>query len=134
MWQITDNRNIILSWVIWHYGISLKELILRWKDVVFFILNYFSIPFLFRTLFSPWKRYNISYGRGFDFNRFLDTLVFNTFSRIMGAIARLFVITIGVLTFLFTVIIGVVIVIIWILLPLIILGVMSILLKWLILN
>ncbi len=134
MWQITDNRNIIFSWLLWHYAVSLKELILRWRDILFFISNYFSIPFLLRTLFSPWKRYKVFYGKGFDFNKLLDAFVFNTFSRIMGAIVRLFVIIIGVLTYLFIVIIGAVIVIIWILLPLIVVGGISILLKWLILN
>ncbi len=81
--------------------------------------DYFSIPFLLKTLFSPWRRYSFSYGRGFDIGRYLEALVFNAFSRIMGAIMRITVIITGILLQLLIFFLGILLIIIWLLLPII---------------
>ncbi|MDO8265173.1 MAG: hypothetical protein Q7T34_02270, partial [Candidatus Parcubacteria bacterium] len=52
---------------------------------------------LFRTLFSPWRKYNFSYGKGFDIGRYSETLVFNIFSRIIGLLLRIFLIAAGLI-------------------------------------
>lgn len=119
MWQVTERKNIISSWFFWHYSVALSIAWQRWRDFSRFNRDYFSIPFLLRTLFSPWRRYSFSYGRGFDIGRYLEALVFNAFSRVMGAIMRIFVILTGsilqILIFLF----GALFIIIWLLLPVI---------------
>ncbi len=119
MWQVVEKRNIISSWFFWHYSVALNSAWQRWRDFMRFNRDYFSIPFLLKTLFSPWRRYKFSYGRGFDVGRFLEALTFNIFSRVMGAIVRVAVIVIGtalqVLIFFF----GILSIIIWLLLPVI---------------
>jgi hypothetical protein len=86
-------------------------------------LNYFSIPELLKTLFSPWRRYNISYGRGFDIKRFFEVLVFNVLSRVLGAIMRVFLIIIGTAIEVIIFFLGILAIFFWLLLPiLLILG------------
>lgn len=95
MWQVVEKRNIISSWFFWHYSVALNIAWQRWRDFMRFNRDYFSIPFLLKTLLSPWRRYKFSYGRGFDIGRILEALTFNMFSRVMGAIVRIAVIIIG---------------------------------------
>ncbi len=119
MWQVVEKRNIISSWLLWHYSVALCIVWQRWRDFMRFNRDYFSIPFLLRTLFSPWRRYKFSYGRGFDIGRFFETLVFNAFSRVMGAIARISVIIIGLTLQIIILFAGALVVVIWVLLPII---------------
>ena len=134
MWQVTEKRNIFISWLLWHYVVALQEIFSRWKDILRFNLDYFSIPFLFQTLFSPWRRYKISYGKGFDIGKFSEAIIFNAFSRFMGMITRTAVIFIGTVMQIFIVLLGAFLVLLWIFLPPIIIFGIFISLKWIILT
>lgn len=87
--------------------------------------NYFSIPLLIRTLFSHWRRYRWSYGKGggFDIGRYISVFFSNLISRVMGAVMRTFLILFGVF-FEFLIFLGGVIIFFgWLFLPvLLILG------------
>lgn len=93
--------------------------------------DYFSIPFLVKTLFSPWRRYKFSYGRGFDIGRYLEALTFNIFSRFMGAIVRIVVIVVGVVLQILIFFFGILSIIIWLLLPVITIIGLFLPLRWL---
>lgn len=134
MWQVMEKRNIFSSWFLWHYVLALKELFLRWKDLLYFNLNYFSIPFLLRTLFSPWRKTEVSYGRGFDAGRLFNALVFNIFSRIMGSIVRFLVIIVGLLTQVSIFFLGFFAIFLWIIFPLVIIFGVFTSLQWLIFS
>ncbi len=54
----------------------------------FFLFYFVPIPWLLKTLFSPWKKDVTRYGQGFDLKRFLETLAFNLISRVLGAVVR----------------------------------------------
>lgn len=57
----------------------------------------FSILFLLRTLFSPWKNIVDAYPKkGFNLERILETLALNMTARAIGAVIRLTVIFAGV--------------------------------------
>lgn len=84
------------QYFIWHYYDAPRKILITWRDFLKFGLNYFSIPLLVKTLFSHWKRYSWSYGRGFDVWRYIFIFFSNSFSRVMGAIMRIFLIVVGV--------------------------------------
>ncbi len=134
MWEVIEKRNIITLWFLWHYHDALQDIILKWKNILRFNLNYFSISFLLKTFFSPWRRYKLSRGRGFDFGKFAEVLVFNTFSRFMGMIMRTVVIISGVLLQIIIVALGFLVLVFWIFFPLLIFLGIIMSLKWLILN
>ncbi len=120
MWQVTEKRSILASWVLWHYYEAPVLIFNRWKDFMRFNIGYFSIPFLFKTLFAPWKKYKFSYGRGFNFGRYMESFVFNTFSRLIGFLFRIGIIVIGLLSQVLVFLTGLFLLSAWFLLPLLI--------------
>ncbi len=65
-----------------------------WKNLVIYAFNAFSVPLLFKTLFSPWKQDKDASGSGFTiFERF----VFYMFSRLMGFVVRTVLIIFGLI-------------------------------------
>ncbi len=117
MWQSSEKKNIVVEFLLWHYFFALKEIFLRWRDFLLFNFHYFSIAFLLKTLFSPWKRYSASFGRGFRIGRILESFAFNIFSRTLGAVLRTILIFVGTVCQLILIIIGASVVILWIALP-----------------
>jgi len=111
-------RNILILWLQWHFFDTLKEILKAWKNFLLFNLNYFSIPILLRTLFSPWRRYVWSYGRGFDIKRYLETAISNLISRGIGFIIRVFLILIGLIVEIFIFLGGAVVFVVWLFFPL----------------
>ena len=89
-------QNILVQYFIWHFCDESKEILKGWKNFLLFNLDFFSIPILFKTLFSYWKRYYWVPGRGFNFSEYFNVLFSNLTSRILGAIIRLVLIIIGV--------------------------------------
>ncbi len=132
MWKVVEKKDMLSSWILWHYVVSLKRIYCQWKDFLKFNMDYFSIPFLLRTIFSPWKKYKISYGKGFDIARIFEALTFNVFSRFIGAGTRSIVIILGLLTQFLIIFFGIFIILFWIILPLITTLGIFILLQWLI--
>jgi hypothetical protein len=132
MWKVVEKKDILSSWILWHYVISLERIYRQWKDFLKFNMDYFSIPFLLRTIFSPWKKYKISYGRGFDIAKIFEALTFNVFSRFIGAGIRTLVILFGLLSQFLILLFGIFIILFWIILPLITTFGIFILIQWLI--
>ncbi len=95
-----------------------------------FNLNYFSIALLFKTFFSPWRRYTWEYPRGFDIGKILETLFSNLISRLIGAIVRLFFIILGIICELLIFLIGLTLLLGWYFLPVILIGSLMLILKF----
>lgn len=109
--------NIVVLYLEWHFWDVPRAILAAWKNFLRFNLNYWSIPQLSKTLFSHWRRYHYSYGRGFDFKRYFEAFTFNMMSRVIGAIMRIFLIIIGLLTEIFIVLAGIVVFLGWLILP-----------------
>ena len=111
-------QNIISLWFEWQFFDVPKSIMEAWKNYLKFNLNYFSIPVLLKTFFSPWRRYGQSYGKGFNLGRYFEAFVFNMMSRIIGAILRAFFILTGFLIEISIVLAGALIFLGWIVFPL----------------
>jgi len=109
--------NISLRWLEWQFFDESKNILAAWKNFLRFGVNYFSLPLLLKTLFSPWRKYSMSYGRRLDFNRYFEAFTFNLFSRFMGAILRISLIFIGLLVEGFIFLTGLIIFLGWLVLP-----------------
>ena len=113
-----DNKgNIILNWAEWQFYEMPEFLILIWKNYILFVMNYFSLPVLLSSIFAPWRRYRWRYPKGFDLVEFLNTLISNFFSRIIGAIMRVILIIVGAVCQIFVIFAGAVIFLAWVLIP-----------------
>lgn len=109
--------NILLDAFVWQFLDVPKGILKAWRNFLVFNLNYFSVHILLKTYFSYWRRYSSPYGGTFEFWKNLETFIFNTMSRIMGALLRTFFIIFGIVTEVLIFIIGLMVFIAWLLLP-----------------
>ncbi|MDP3991203.1 MAG: hypothetical protein Q8P63_02830 [Candidatus Nealsonbacteria bacterium] len=110
-------RNIFLQYLEWHFFDALKGISAGWKNYLRFNLNYWSVPMLLKTLFSPWRRYHYSYGKGFNIKKYFEVFTFNVISRTLGAIMRSVLIIFGLIAEVFVFLAGALVVLFWLLLP-----------------
>ena len=66
------SRNTLLLYLIWHYKDAPGKLLGIWKNFLKFNFRFFSISFLARTFFLPWKRIVVYRGRGFSLKEFFE--------------------------------------------------------------
>jgi len=115
-------KNIFFQYLSWQFIDTPRNLMKAWGNFLRFNLDYFSIPLLLKTFFSPWRRYSWSYGRGFDLGKFFEAFFSNLISRILGALMRTFLIVFGIIAEIFILVIGLIIILGWILLPFLLVG------------
>ena len=80
--------NIITAFWTWYFRVAPKNIVEIWANYLKANLHYFSVFLLLRTLFSPWHRDTSSYGRGFNFKRYMEVWSLNMVSRVVGLIVR----------------------------------------------
>lgn len=111
---------LLLRYVKWHYLDAPRDILRGWGNILWFNFNYFSVPLLLQTFFSPWRRIAWDYGRGFDIGVYLFTFSSNLISRILGAIVRSFLIVAGLVVQLALLFLGSLLFLFWFVLPAII--------------
>lgn len=121
MVKVSPKRFIILQLLVWHFYDRPKSILLAARNFLVFNLKFFSIGLLFKTLFSHWRRYKESYGRGLDVKRYFSVLVGNLTSRILGAVVRTAVIFIGLLAEFFIFLVAIFVFLVWLFLPILLL-------------
>tara|TARA_Y100001935_G_C17201992_1_gene455500 strand:- start:3 stop:377 length:375 start_codon:yes stop_codon:yes gene_type:complete len=104
-------------YIAWHYTSALKEGMYNWFNFIVFFYFYFSIPLLFRTLFSRYGRLGEQYKKGFHPGDWIATFIVNTLMRIVGVIFRSIVILCGLIAIGFVGVIGVISFVLWLVLP-----------------
>ncbi|PID51861.1 MAG: hypothetical protein CR972_04970 [Candidatus Moraniibacteriota bacterium] len=86
----------------WYLGGGLQEMLSIWRRFIVFIPRFFSFILLLRTLFSPWHRdVSLKNWRGFNPLKSVEKIVWSVFSRFVGAIVRLSVISFGLFVWIF---------------------------------
>lgn len=120
--ESSEKDNIITSWFLWQFYEMPKFLLQVWNNYFMFASNLFSVPLLLKTLFAPWRRYRWRYPKGLNPVEFFNTLISNSFSRILGALMRIILILVGILFQVFVAIAGLAIFVCWILLPFIVIA------------
>jgi len=108
---------LLPNYLIWHYSKGLKEMLQIWGNLLYFIIHYFSLPNLFRTLFSPWKRMNEEASRTINPSAIMEHVIFNTLLRIIGFFIRLATIIAGLVVTLFVITSGLAVFAVWLTMP-----------------
>ncbi|MCD6429279.1 hypothetical protein J7L09_01130 [bacterium] len=112
--------SVLSEYLKWHFYEIPKEIQKGWFNYLRFYLNFFSIPILLKTFFSPWKRYRWSYGRGFSFSRYFEVFISNMATRLIGMVMRTILIIIGLIVDIFILVAGACVYILWWFLPVLI--------------
>ncbi len=108
---------IVQDYLKWHYTRAFKELFHVWLNFLWFTIHFFSIPELLKSWAAPWKRMVEPKGRGFNIEAYLSFIIINLLSRIVGFVARSFVIVAGLLALTLVIVTGVAVYLTWIFLP-----------------
>lgn len=117
MIEVFIKRNIFSQFLAWYFFDVPRAILKGWRNFLAFNFHYFSIPLLARTLFSYWRRYHESYGRGFDIKKYFEVFIFHLTSRIIGAVVRTAAIIIGLVAEILVFIAGLMVFSGWFLLP-----------------
>jgi len=79
------------SFMYWYYSERPHEIVHSYLQYAHAFSEVFSIIFMLKTLFKPWKSITDSYPtKGFNIGAFAQTLTLNLTSRVIGFIFRLF--------------------------------------------
>ncbi len=114
--------SLIKDYFLWHYGAAFPEMFRVLGNFFWFLYHFFSMPVLFRTLFSPWKKiHEERESAGFNLKDILSALIINIMMRIVGFFFRVVLITIGVMSIIFLFIFSISLFIFWVFAPILIL-------------
>lgn len=102
----------------WHYSQALFDLIGIVRNFIWFFYEFFSIPLLLQTLFSPFHRLGERYTHKLDLGKIAEAFIVNTLMRLVGFLLRTFLIVIGIFFILLTFVLGLFFFIAWVLAPL----------------
>jgi hypothetical protein len=112
------SQNILIQYLAWHFKDNLSAIFQAFKNCLKFNLNFWSVPVLLKTWFSPWRRYQASYGKGFGITKYFEAFTFNMTSRVIGFVMRTFLIVLGLMSEAVIFWAGLAVVLAWIVLPL----------------
>ena len=113
--------NILLFFTWWY-----SEETVTLKTVVLYLLksviHIFSIPYLLKTLFAPWKRDAVR-GVNLSLQEQFSVLVENLISRFMGFVVRIATIFFGLIMFILICLLCLAIIVGWYILPFLTVGI-----------
>ena len=109
--------SIIHDYFVWHYTRAWWQMWGVWRNFLWMVIHFFSLPQLSRSLFSPFKRITEGRGDTFSFEDLATYVIVNLISRIIGAIVRIVIILIGLITLAFTIVGGFVTYLFWMVTP-----------------
>ena len=115
-----QQKSFVLSYLTWHYGQAFTEIWNTTTNFIWALYHFFSVSLLFKTLFSPWRKMDVSYGKGISMDNFFGPLIVNTVMRLVGMLIRSIVIVMGLSSILIIFLLGCAAIILWPFLPLII--------------
>jgi len=79
----------------WQYEAGLVLMFEAWMNVQWFLLHFFSVPELLKSLFAPFHRMRERKKQGFDLEDMFEVFAINILMRIVGALVRLVFIVAG---------------------------------------
>ncbi len=115
--QTVTNKNLTAMWLDWHFSQMPAFLLQLWQNYFWFTWDFFSIKLLLLTLFSTWRQTETHYSKRFSIGDYFAGLIYNMYSRLMGAMVRLAVVAIGLVAQMTVVLLGVAVFMVWYTLP-----------------
>lgn len=119
------STNIGFLFISWWYAEAYSRLIAFIKHFYAYLYDLFSIRLCFKTLFSPWKRDQISY-QNLSLQQQFQVWTLNLSSRFIGAFIKLFTIVTFLLVSLVFTIFSILIIILWFVYPICLLALLFI--------
>ncbi len=107
-----------LYYIEWHYSRALYDIVGIIKNFIWFFYEFFSIPLLLKTYFSPFHRLGEQYAHSIDLGKWAETFIVNSLMRVVGVFLRTFIILCGVCCIGITISTGLILLFSWMVAPL----------------
>jgi hypothetical protein len=108
---------IIPYYFSWHYSQGLLDYFRIWKNLVWFLWNFFSIKILLKTFFTPFERLQEKYNGGLDMESLAASIIVTNLMRLVGMLARSVIIIFGLIVLMTFIIAGFFGIFLWLILP-----------------
>ena len=82
-------------YLVWHYTRAFGEIRHVAKNLLWFVVHFFSLPQLIRSFFAPYRRMTEERGNAFNLEDLASFVIIGLISRIIGMILRTVVILCG---------------------------------------
>lgn len=92
---------VFFNYVSWLYSAGIKEYLRAWANLHWFLLHFFSIGILLRTLFVPWHRMRERGSRALDIEGALTRTAVNLILRVVGLVVRTVLLAAGLVSEIF---------------------------------
>ena len=113
-----DATLLLGEYFVWHYGKSVRDFLIIWRNMLWFGYHFFSMRLLARTFLAPYKRFHQQYDWGhLELGALGQDILLNLFMRMLGMALRSFVLVAGLVFEILVLAAGIVAVAIWLLLP-----------------
>jgi hypothetical protein len=89
--------SILGDYLSWHYSSALIGYIRIFRNLWWFLVQFFSLPELFSSLFAPYKRITEQRKAGFNLEDLAGVIIINIMSRLIGFVFRISVILVGIM-------------------------------------
>lgn len=116
------SRLFILDYVLWHYTRAVRDGSVIGLRLLGFMVSYFGIWLHLRTLFARFERMGEQYPKSAWSSEYFTAVAVNTVMRLVGAVIRLFVVSVGLVAVLGSGVIAIGMALVWILLPVVLFG------------
>jgi len=111
---------IIAHYLHWHYTKAFGEIFGLWRNILWFIKEFFSFSLLLKTFFSPWKRLHEKGSGGIG--GFFEGLIVTFIMRIIGVGMRTVVLLVGTIVMIVAFFGGIIFLGLWPILPILLLA------------
>lgn len=109
------------TYIEWHYTRGVRNLARIVANFFVFVVNFFSIPALAASLFSPWRRLGEERQHQYlDLEEIASVFIVNTLMRVVGLIIRLVTISLGFVALVIVFVVGSAALVLWLVWPLVI--------------
>lgn len=109
-----------IRYLSWHFSLGYYHLSMIYKNVFFFLTDYFTIKSLIKEFFLPWKRLSSTYTNVKTISDFFQVLIQNTIMRFVGIILRATVLFVSLIVLILFIPVYPLVIILWTLSPFII--------------
>lgn len=116
----TLGGSTIAVFIYWYFVVAPKNILGIWNNYLAAVMHYFSVPLLFRTLFSYWHRDLEGYERASDLGSYFAIFTINLLSRIFGFVVRIWTIFFSFIALLCVCLIGGICLLGWVAAPIVI--------------
>ncbi len=90
-------QHLLPAFLYWYFAERPHEIVSNYLNYANAFSESFSLMFMLKTLFSPWKNITDEYpSKGFNLEQILETFFLNVTSRVIGMVFRLFAMILGI--------------------------------------